>query len=125
MIKKLKVTVDSITYEVTVEVPNDPVPATTETVVPAASVEPTPAPVSEPPVSRTVGAGDVVSPLAGRIVSIGVQLGQQVKEGDHVLTLEAMKMNTFVFAPKNGTIKDIKAQVGSGVQEGDVLLTIE
>jgi biotin carboxyl carrier protein len=66
-----------------------------------------------------------VSPLSGRVISIGVKTGQQVNEGDHVLTLEAMKMNTFVFAPKSGKIKEIKTDVGSGVQEGDVLLTME
>jgi len=33
-----------------------------------------------------------------------VKVGQEVKEGDHLLTLEAMKMNTFVFAPKAGKV---------------------
>ena len=42
-----------------------------------------------------------------------------------MLTLEAMKMNTFVFAPRDGKIKDVKTTVGAAVQEGDVLLLME
>lgn len=128
MIKKLKVTVDSHTYDVTVELPNEPAPAPVvkeASPVAAAPSEPRPAPVAPPPAAKASGPGDVVSPLAGRVVSIGVEVGQQVKEGDHVLTLEAMKMNTFVFAPKAGKITEIRTQVGTGVQEGDVLLVLE
>jgi biotin carboxyl carrier protein len=74
---------------------------------------------------KVAGSGEIVSPLAGRVISIGVEPGKDVKEGDHVLTLEAMKMNTFVFAPKAGKIKEIKTTVGEAVQEGDVLLLME
>ena len=44
----------------------------------------------------------MISPLAGRVTAIVAQVGQTVKENDHLLgILEAMKMNTFVFAPKD------------------------
>ncbi len=125
MIKKLKVTVDGKSYEVSVDVPDEPKEVVSQPVVSSS-----PAPVDTTPVSpsstgKAAGPGDIVSPLAGRVISIGVEPGQDVKEGDHVLTLEAMKMNTFVFAPKNGKIKEIRAQVGTGVQEGDVLMVME
>lgn len=127
MIKKLKVTVDGKSYEVSVDVPDEPKEVVSQPVV---SSSPAPAPMDTTPVSpastgKPAGPGDIVSPLAGRVISIGVEPGQDVKEGDHVLTLEAMKMNTFVFAPKNGKIKEIRAQVGTGVQEGDVLMVME
>jgi biotin carboxyl carrier protein len=54
-----------------------------------------------------------------------VSVGQDVKEGDHLLTLEAMKMNTFVFAPQSGKVVEIKASVGDAVEEGQALMTIQ
>jgi biotin carboxyl carrier protein len=66
----------------------------------------------------------VPSPLAGRVTAVIVTVGQEVKEGDHLITLEAMKMNTFVFAPKSGKIAEVKAAVGDTVEEGQALVTI-
>jgi biotin carboxyl carrier protein len=68
--------------------------------------------------------GDVPSPLAGRVTAVVVAVGQEVKEGDHLLTLEAMKMNTFVFAPRSGKIAEIKTAVGAAVEEGQALVRI-
>lgn len=53
-----------------------------------------------------------------------VQVGQEVKEGDHLVTLEAMKMNTFVFAPITGKVTAIKTEPSAVVEEGQVLITI-
>jgi oxaloacetate decarboxylase alpha subunit len=53
-----------------------------------------------------------------------VSAGQAVKEGDHLLTLEAMKMNTFVFAPKAGTVGEVKIAVGDAVEENQILMRI-
>jgi biotin carboxyl carrier protein len=66
----------------------------------------------------------VRSPLAGRIIAINVKPGQEVKEGDHLLTVEAMKMNTSVTAPKSGTVAEILTTVGAAVDEGRVLARI-
>jgi biotin carboxyl carrier protein len=67
-------------------------------------------------------AGDVPSPLAGKVVSIDVQPGQHVEANAQLLTLEAMKMNTYVFAPTAGTVKEILAHPGDAVEEGQVLV---
>jgi biotin carboxyl carrier protein len=67
----------------------------------------------------------VPSPLAGRVTAVVATVGQQVSEGDHLLTLEAMKMNTFVFAPKAGKVVEIPAAVGDAVEEGQLLARIE
>ena len=53
-----------------------------------------------------------------------VTVGQAVKEGDHLLTLEAMKMNTFVFAPQSGKVTEIRTAVGDAVEERQVLMTV-
>jgi biotin carboxyl carrier protein len=133
MIKKLRVTVDGKSYEVSVEVPDDfaasaPVPPPAPSVQAPAPPPPSPSPAAPPPsVSAgptTAGPGEVRSPLAGRIIAINVQLGQDVKEGDHVLTVEAMKMNTAVTAPKAGKVAEILTTVGSAVDEGQILLRI-
>ena len=50
--------------------------------------------------------------------------GQDVKEGDHLLTLEAMKMNTFVVAPRSGKVTALLTEVGAAVDEGQVLAKI-
>jgi biotin carboxyl carrier protein len=62
--------------------------------------------------------------LAGRVTAVVVAAGQTVKEGDHLLTLEAMKMNTFVFAPKAGKVLEIKTAVGDAVEENQVLMRV-
>ena len=59
-----------------------------------------------------------------QILSIPISVGQQVKEGDTVMMLEAMKMETNISAPQNGQIVDIKVREGDSVTVGDVLITI-
>ena len=71
------------------------------------------------------GGGDPVpAPLAGNIFKVLVTPGQQVNEGDTVLVLEAMKMETEVSAPKGGVVGAVNVQEGDAVAVGDVLLTI-
>ena len=128
MIKKLRVTVDGKSYDVTVEVPDETQPAAP--VPPAAApslaaATPTAAPPPPPSTASAAGPGEVPSPLAGRVTAVVATPGQAVKEGDHLITLEAMKMNTFVFAPKAGKVAQIKVAVGDAVAEGQSLLRIE
>ncbi|MDW6003893.1 sodium-extruding oxaloacetate decarboxylase subunit alpha [Vibrio mangrovi] len=69
--------------------------------------------------------GEVMSaPLAGNIWKIHAQPGETVQEGDVLLILEAMKMETEIRAPKNGVIQRITISEGDSVQVGDALLMI-
>ena len=70
------------------------------------------------------GGEPVASPLAGNIFKVLVQPGDQVAEGDLVLILEAMKMETEIRAPKAGTIGSVSAKEGTAVKVGDTLYTI-
>jgi len=70
------------------------------------------------------GAGDVPSPLAGKVVSLDVAAGASVKAGDQILTLEAMKMNTIIYAPASGTLTAFCVNPGDTVQEGQALAKI-
>jgi pyruvate carboxylase len=54
-----------------------------------------------------------------------VQAGQPVKKGDKLLSIEAMKMETAVYAPIEGVIKDIRVKPGTAVESRDLLLVIE
>lgn len=82
---------------------------------------------SEPTASESKGSasGDPVpSPLSGNIFKILVSAGQQVEEGDVIIILEAMKMETEISAPKSGVIGSISVKEGDSVQVGQALLTL-
>lgn len=64
------------------------------------------------------------SPLSAVVISIDVKPGQAVKSGEKLITLEAMKMNTFVTAPADGTVKEIHVAAGDSVEEGQLLATL-
>ncbi|EQM76223.1 sodium-extruding oxaloacetate decarboxylase subunit alpha [Pseudomonas stutzeri] len=71
------------------------------------------------------GAGESQpAPLAGNIFKVLVQPGQLVQEGDLVIILEAMKMETEIRAFKAGTVSAVGVKVGDAVSVGDSLLTI-
>jgi len=69
--------------------------------------------------------GQVGSPIPGAISSIIVDVGKQVKKGDRLLVLEAMKMQSTVYAPIGGKVVKKLAAVGDKVEAKDLLLVIE
>ena len=79
------------------------------------------APASAP---VTTGGEPVAAPLAGNVVKVLVQPGQQVAEGECIAVLEAMKMETSVSAPKAGQIVSVVAKAGDSVAVGDVLVNL-
>ena len=127
MEKKFRITVEGRQYIVTVEDISEgnsllfPEPGSMQVPAPAAS-----APLTPPIVQRRAGSGpgDELSPLAGVIQSVEVSLDQAVKEGDRLVTLEAMKMTTTVFAHRSGRVTRIAVKPGDAVDTGQVLLTI-
>ena len=75
--------------------------------------------------AAAVGGGDpIAAPLAGNVWKVLVQPGDVVGEGDVVLILEAMKMETEVRAPRAGTIGSVSAKEGVAVKVGDTLYTL-
>ena len=118
--KLFDVTVNGATYEVESE--NAPVaaPAPQPAAAPAQA-----APAAAAPAAKPAGAGEKVpSPLPGVIIEISVKEGQQVKQGQKIAILEAMKMENEIPAPKDGTITDIHVHKGDTLQEGDPVVTI-
>ena len=63
--------------------------------------------------------------MPGKISSVAVKKGQAVKEGERLLSIEAMKMETAVYSPRAATVADVSVKAGSVVTAGDLLLTLE
>lgn len=118
--KLFDVTVNGATYEVESE--NAPVaaPAPQPAAAPAQA-----APAAAAPAAKPAGAGEkVASPLPGVIIEISVKEGQQVKAGQKVAILEAMKMENEIIAPCAGTVSNLSVQKGSTVSSGQLLCSI-
>lgn len=62
--------------------------------------------------------------MPGTVIRVVVEKGDQVKQGDHLIITEAMKMETTVQAPFSGTIKDIYVKDGEAISTGDLLIEI-
>ncbi len=70
-------------------------------------------------------ANAVKAPLPGTITAINVKVGDEVKAGDAVLVLEAMKMANNIEAEKDGKVTAICVKVGQSVMEDDALFVVE
>ena len=93
-----------------------PEPKPAASAVPAQKPAPAPAPA---------GAGrNICAPLPGTIIDLKVNVGDQVKEGDTLLILEAMKMQNNIEAEVSGQVTAILVKSGDSVMEGTALVTI-
>ncbi|KAF0138859.1 MAG: methylmalonyl-CoA decarboxylase subunit gamma [Stygiobacter sp.] len=70
------------------------------------------------------GVGKIKSPLPGIILQIHVKVGDEVKIGHKLITLEAMKMENNINSDKEGKVLSIKVNARDSVLEGDVLIEI-
>lgn len=91
-------------------------------VVPSTDITPAEQKTSSPAVPK--GAGIVKSPIPGTILEIHVNVGDTVKSGDKLITLEAMKMENIINSDKGGKVVSIKIKKGDSVMEGDILVEI-
>jgi oxaloacetate decarboxylase alpha subunit len=83
------------------------------------------APVAAAAMSAAGSGGPVNAVLAGNIFKVNVAVGDVVNEGDPLLVVEAMKMETAVAAPKAGTITQVAVAEGDVVAVGDLLVCID
>ncbi len=68
--------------------------------------------------------GQVGAPLPGVVTTIAVAEGQEVKKGDRLLVIEAMKMQSTVYAPVGGKVIKVLAKAGQQVESKDLLLVL-
>ena len=64
-------------------------------------------------------------PITGKIVSVNVKVGDEVKEGDVLCVLESMKMENPILAPVDGTIAEVGVTVDQVVKPGEVIAVID
>ncbi|MBO4617842.1 MAG: acetyl-CoA carboxylase biotin carboxyl carrier protein subunit [Lachnospiraceae bacterium] len=121
--KNYTITVNGNVYEVTVEEGA----STGAAPVAAPKAAPKDAPAAPKAAAPAAGAGSikVEAGAAGKIFKIEKQVGAQVKKGDAVVILEAMKMEIPVVAPADGTVASIDVNVGDMVEAGACLATLK
>lgn len=124
--KKMRITIGEKIYDVTVEILEEYAPQRllAKTAPPASTPLQAPSVSASPRPSQHANPGAVTSPLAGKVKAVLAEEGNQVKQGQPLIILEAMKMENKVLAPRDGTVKSISVHVGDSVQEAQSLLVL-
>lgn len=118
-VRKFKIKIDGKVFEAEVEEIGGHVQQTSGVTSPS----PIPGVVQQP--AMPVSGNTITAPMPGKIISINVKKGDQVKVGDVVLILEAMKMEQQVKSTLNGTVGDILVAPGDTVKKEQALIVIQ
>ena len=120
--KTLRITLEGKTYEVGVEVvkgsPTVSTVAAAPVQVAAATAAAAPAPAA------AAGRISITSPMPGLVFKILVSVGQKVTKDEQLIILEAMKMESPIYAPNAATVSAILVKEGDAVSEGQVLIQL-
>ncbi len=119
--KSYVITVNGISYDVTVEETGSEMSAPVRRTAP--SFTPAAAPAA-PASSGAKGAKSVTAGAAGKVLKIDVKIGDAVKSGQQVAVLEVMKMETPIVTSEDGTVASIEIKEGDNVEAGAVLVTL-
>ena len=131
--RNFKVTVNGISYDVTIEEVSGfasapaatPVAAPAPAAAPAPKAEAAPAPAPAPaPAAAPVNGTTVASPFPGTIVRVDVKVGDEVSEGDVLCVVEAMKMENDITAPTDGRVVAVNVNQGQSVASEQTLIVI-
>ena len=68
---------------------------------------------------------ELKAPMPGLVLSVVVSEGQQVKKGEAIIVLEAMKMENILNAPRDGTVTKVNFKNGDNIMTGEVIVEIE
>lgn len=119
---KLKVTVNGIPYDIDVEVQEEERPRLGAIQIGGAATT-----YSTPQTASVTGASAnaVVAPLSGSVARVLVEEGDEITQGQVLLVLEAMKMETEITAPKAGTVTRILVTKGDVVAGGEGLVELD
>ena len=118
--KNYTITVNGNVYDVTVEEgAGGAAPV-------ARAAAPAPKAPAAPAKKASAGAGSIKieAGAAGKVLRVDASVGQAVKKGDAVITLESMKMEIPMVAPSDGTVASIDVAAGDAVEAGRVLATL-
>jgi glutaconyl-CoA/methylmalonyl-CoA decarboxylase subunit gamma len=75
--------------------------------------------------SKKESIKEIKVPMSGKITDVLVRNGTELKEGDVIAILQAMKMDNQIKSPRSGRIKETKVSKNQSVKEGDILVTFE
>ena len=117
-VESYRVSVNGTQYDVVVG-PGD---ADISQVTPASAAPAAATPATAP--AAAAGGTEVKAPLSGVVIEVLVSVGQKVNEGDPIIMLEAMKMETEIRANASGTIQSIAIKKGDSIQSDQSLMTI-
>jgi len=67
----------------------------------------------------------ISSQIPGRVISISVNKGDAVKQGDNIVVLESMKMQVAIKSPRDGTVRDLKVKEGQSISRNDVVAILD
>lgn len=121
--KKYTITVNGVSYDVTVEEGGAAQSASLPPLSPAPSAAPSRSSSSKK-TGGEEGAVKVTAPMPGKVLAVKKQVGDAVKSGDTILVLEAMKMENDIVAPKDGVIASLNVTSGDSVESGAVLASM-
>lgn len=125
--RRFNITVNGKAYDVAVEEVAGgaaPVAAPATAPAPAAAPAAAPAPAAPAAPAAAVEGTDVTAPMPGTIMEVNCAVGDEVKRGQAIIVLEAMKMNNDIVAPCDGKILSVIAKKGDSVNSSDVLAVI-
>jgi glutaconyl-CoA/methylmalonyl-CoA decarboxylase subunit gamma len=91
---------------------------------PISAAPSSPAAVTQPSTAKPAESGSIITPIPGQIVSITVSLGEQVRTGQKLLVLEAMKLENSITATMDGTVSEILIAEGDVVNQGQPLIVL-
>lgn len=126
---KYKVTLNDKVYEVEVEAGKAVLLDEYEACAPAPAAAPAaeaaPAATAAPAAKVDLKAGEPVnSPMPGNILRVEVKEGEQIKAGQLLVVLEAMKMENEILAPHDGTVAQVVVSKGTTVETGSPLIVL-
>jgi biotin carboxyl carrier protein len=75
------------------------------------------------PQGETVSIKNIKAPISGRVIDVLVTTGNQIKRGQVLIVIEAMKMENQIESPVNAEISEIKVNKGQSVMAGEVMIT--
>ncbi len=67
----------------------------------------------------------ISSQIPGRVISISVNKGDVVKQGDNIVVLESMKMQVAIKSPRDGTMRDLKVKEGQSISRNDIVAILD
>lgn len=123
--RKFNIKVNGKAYEVEVEEVGASFAAATPVInAPASAAPDAEKPAEQPKQAAVSGTSSVKAPMPGTVNAVKVTAGEQVKKGQVIAVLEAMKMENDICAPEDAVVASVAVTQGQSVNTGDIIVTL-